>query len=165
MIAETASFMYISSHATAPSPTFVDITNGTIEHGRSIKSAGGIYADGDGSAFLNLNNCGLIQYFETLGDGGFFYIANAGIQLSKLGTNFNNLFSPNTSFGDYIEGYIYPDGTNLVVHSSFSVGCRLGNITSVRGKNEPAYSGGATGTTVKDCEIDCGYKDVLTISA
>jgi hypothetical protein len=83
MIAETASFMYISSHKTAPSTTFIDITNGRIEHGRSIKVAGGIYADGDGDALLNFNNCGLIQYFETLGDGGFFYIANAGIKLSK----------------------------------------------------------------------------------
>ena len=61
-------------------------------HGRSILSGGAVYAGGDNPAILKLNNCGVLQFFETEQDGGFFYIASSLITLEKLdGTNWNHL--------------------------------------------------------------------------
>jgi hypothetical protein len=95
--------------------------------------------------------------FETAVDGGLFFVANPKATLEKkLGTNFNHLNAVNN--GGLIEG------TSLLVHSSFSVECRLGNITE---KNPatypPPFSGASGGTNVKGCDITCGYGAVTVL--
>jgi hypothetical protein len=87
--------------------TEVAITNSRIQHGRSILSGGGVYATGYNNAILRLNDCGVLQFFETEGDGGFFFIASPFITLEKLdGTNWNHLFAKGK--GGLIEGQIKP---------------------------------------------------------
>ncbi len=44
-----------------------------------------------------------MEFFETEKDGGFFYIANPNIKLTKSGTtNWNHLWA--AGYGGYIEG-------------------------------------------------------------
>ena len=97
-----------------------------------------------------MNNDGIIEFFETLFNGGFFQVNNPLATLEKkLGTNFNHLKAFNK--GGLIEG------TSLTVDSSFSVECRLGNITEkLPADNPPSFSSAAGGTNVKGCDITCG---------
>lgn len=128
MIGQQASFLYIDSGPAFPafSNTLVAIFTSRIQHGRSVQSGGGVYAAGSNTAQLKLNDCGVIQFFETEKDGGFFYIATPFITLEKLdGTNWNHLKA--FGKGGLIEGQMLP--TKITVDPSFSVPCRLGNIS------------------------------------
>jgi hypothetical protein len=156
--------MYIVSTITTPA-TKIDIFKATITNGRALKDGGGIYAAGIEPATLRLDSCGVISTFESEMNGGFFYIANPNIVLEKPGgTNFNNLHAPQPFYGGYLEGWIDPANqfNKIIVHPSFAVDCRLGNITMDPGKNEPGSLSG-TAFNIKDCDIDCMNYDVLDI--
>jgi len=93
----------------------------TIENGRALVDGGGMYLEGSHAATLGLTNCGMIQYFETIGTGGFFFVGHNAFTLDKDGgTNWNHL---NASRAGYC------DGSSLGVDFSFSLPCMLGNIT------------------------------------
>lgn len=93
----------------------------TIEHGRALEDGGGIYLEGPQAATLVMTNCGMIQYFETIGIGGFFFVGSPAFTLDKAGgTNWNHL---NASRAGYC------DGNSMGVDASFSLPCMLGNIT------------------------------------
>ncbi len=55
--------------------------------------------------------------------------------------------------GGLIEGQTLP--TPIVVDPSFSVPCRLGNISQPIGDNEPAFDSSAP-VGMKGCDITCG---------
>jgi hypothetical protein len=82
-----------------------------------------------------------------MNSGGFFFVANPSVILDMTGgTNWNHLMAYNTA------GYC--EGTTLGVHSSFSLPCMLGNITSTAPPaNPPPYSSG--GLSVSGCDITC----------
>lgn len=105
-----------------------------------------MYLTGTQAATLALQYCGMIQYFETIGIGGFFYVGSPSFTLDKTGgTNWNHLNA--TQAG-------YCDGTASGVDSSFSLACMLGNITqNISAVNPPPYASG--GLNVKNCNIVC----------
>jgi hypothetical protein len=78
----------------------------------------------------------MMQYFETLKDGGFFFVENPLIVLTKNGgSNWNHLFA--NGHGGLVEGV-------TTVDSSFSVPCRLGNITNtLDALHPPPFAAGA----------------------
>lgn len=88
-----------------------------------------------------------MTFFECGNDGGFFYIVNPNLILTKNGgTNWNHLFA--NKHGGLVEGAVSVD-------SSFSVPCRLGNITeNFPAAHPPDFAGGAV--DVKGCTITCG---------
>lgn len=84
-------------------------------------------------------------------------MTNPSVTLQKIdGTNFNHLKS--FDHGGYIEG------TNLLVHSTFAVDCRLGNITDkTPALYAPSFSGSGGSLNVKGCDVTCGI-GAVTIS-
>jgi hypothetical protein len=55
-----------------------------IKGGRSFSPGGGIYVGGSNTGALIMNNNGVIQFFESESDGGFFYVTNPAVTLQKL---------------------------------------------------------------------------------
>jgi hypothetical protein len=76
--------------------------------------------------------------------------------LSKqLGTNWNHLKAFNN--GGLIEGLLIPSSPYTPIDSSFSVACRLGNITEKStALNPPPFGGVSGGQDIKGCDITCG---------
>jgi hypothetical protein len=75
-IADTASLIYLDSGTSGPKQVLVTFISASIHSGRAINNGGAVYAAGNYAADIKFQSCGLIDFFETPKDGGFFFIEN-----------------------------------------------------------------------------------------
>ncbi|TNV88247.1 hypothetical protein FGO68_gene13755 [Halteria grandinella] len=144
-VAREASLVYLrSEYAPGVNVTFY---NASIMSGISVGNGGAVSTWGQYDGWIQFLNTSLIQQFTSGGDGGFFFIDNPKMKMNYSDTNWNHLYAYGKG------GYIYG---NNGISSTFSVMCKLGNITSAIDAGNVGPDAGAGGATINGCIIPCG---------